>query len=159
MRREREWSLSLPGNKTAAASRNCLWRRTAALALRALALNLSSRPRGRPSWPTFAPAGSVASATAEYRPSLRRDFQSAIKGRCRRRNEGWASEASFGAGRACLLVAFSRPNRLFNVSVLRENKKREADWISLGPRMLKWIRRLALGISDGGVVESDGREG
>ena len=57
-----------------------------------------------------------------------------------------------------MLVAFSRPNRLFNVSVLRENKK-EADWISLGPRMLKWIRRLALGISDGGVVESDGREG
>ena len=43
--------------------------------------------------------------------------------------------------------------------MLRENKKREADWISLGPRMLKWIRRLALGISDGGVVESDGREG
>ena len=59
-----------------------------------------------------------------------------------------------------MLVAFSRPNRLFNVSVLRENKKREADWISLGPRMLKWIRRLALGISGGGgVVDSDGREG
>ena len=32
-----------------------------------------------------------------------------------------------------------------------KGEQKEADWISLGPRMLKWIRRLALGISVGGV--------
>ena len=126
---KREWSLSLPGNKTAAApppprETAFAWRRTAApryhpMALWALPLNLPPRPLPSvaanfcpPSPPPTPNIGLLFGET--FNRPLRTDVAAEMKvgrGAVRRR-------------RACLLVAFSRPNRLFNVAVLRENKKR-----------------------------------
>ena len=46
----------------------------------------------------------------------------------------------------CLLLF---PGQTASLTLEDKGEQKEADWISLGPRMLKWIRRLALGISVG----------